>query len=155
MPFSVVLKNRWNVSFLDKKNVLKTPSILFTVANVILANDFKNPTHSSSVTDEFAESSGAPSDVVDSGSSGVRRPASGVAGRPSSDSDKGNGNGGERANQVGLIVGVACGVVLALTLIAVAVFWTVCWRQQKERLARKIQLHVMYQQRMQQQVGSK
>uniref|UniRef100_A0A915JDL8 Shavenoid isoform B-like N-terminal domain-containing protein n=1 Tax=Romanomermis culicivorax TaxID=13658 RepID=A0A915JDL8_ROMCU len=59
----------------------------------------------------------------------------------------------DRANQIGLIVGIACGIVLTLTLIAVAVFWTVCWRQQKERLARKIQLHVLYQQRMQQQNG--
>lgn len=59
----------------------------------------------------------------------------------------------ERANQLGLIIGIVCGALLAVTLVSVAVFWTVCWKQQKERLARKIQLHVLYQQqRMQQQV---
>lgn len=64
-----------------------------------------------------------------------------------------NNSNVERSNQLGLIVGIVCGVLLAVTLISVAIFWTVCWRQQKERLARKIQLHVMYQQRLQQQVG--
>ncbi|VDP31467.1 unnamed protein product, partial [Soboliphyme baturini] len=57
----------------------------------------------------------------------------------------------ERTSQLGLVVGIVCGVLLAFILMGVTVFWTICWKQQKERLARKIQLHVLLQQRMQEQ----
>ncbi|KRY36653.1 hypothetical protein T01_16236 [Trichinella spiralis] len=54
----------------------------------------------------------------------------------------------ERTNQLGLVVGIVCGVILTLFLLVISVFWTICWKQQKDRLAKKIQLHVLLQQQL-------
>ncbi|KRX99628.1 hypothetical protein T4E_7641 [Trichinella pseudospiralis] len=60
----------------------------------------------------------------------------------------------ERTNQLGLVVGIVCGVILTLFLLVISVFWTICWKQQKDRLAKKIQLHVLLQQQLQEQQNS-
>uniref|UniRef100_A0A5S6QV83 Shavenoid isoform B-like N-terminal domain-containing protein n=1 Tax=Trichuris muris TaxID=70415 RepID=A0A5S6QV83_TRIMR len=62
-----------------------------------------------------------------------------------------NKENSERTNQLGLVVGIVCGVILALSLVVITVFWTICWKQQKDRLAKKIQFHVLLQQRLQEQ----
>ncbi|KFD69062.1 hypothetical protein M514_11571 [Trichuris suis] len=70
---------------------------------------------------------------------------------PESAASNQNRENSERTNQLGLVVGIVCGVILALSLVVITVFWTICWKQQKDRLAKKIQFHVLLQQRLQEQ----